>query len=129
MVRAFFSVLVHLIANALGLILAAWILDDMTLSASGFLLALLIFTIIEIVIQPLIVQMSMRHARALAGSSALLASFVALIITAWVSDGLQISGGTTWLLATVIIWAASLLLGILLPLVVFKRWMASRPAR
>ena len=129
MVRAFFSVLVHLIANALGLILAAWILDDMTLNASGFLLALLIFTIIEIVIQPLIVQMSMRHARALAGSSALLASFVALIITAWVSDGLQISGGTTWLLATVIIWAASLLLGILLPLVVFKRWMAERPGR
>ena len=129
MVRAFFSVLVHLIANALGLILAAWILDDMTLNASGFLLALLIFTIIEIVIQPLIVQMSMRHARALAGSSALLASFVALVITAWVSDGLQISGSTTWLLATVIIWAASLLLGILLPLVVFKRWMAERPGR
>jgi len=129
MVRAFFSVLVHLIANALGLILAAWILDDMTLNASGFLLALLIFTIIEIVIQPLIVQMSMRHARALAGSSALLASFVALVITAWVSDGLQISGSTTWLLATVIIWAASLLLGILLPLLVFKRWMAERPGR
>jgi len=90
---------------------------------------LLIFTIIEIVIQPLIVQMSMRHARALAGSSALLASFVALVITAWVSDGLQISGSTTWLLATVIIWAASLLLGILLPLLVFKRWMAERPGR
>ena len=129
MVRAFFSVLVHLIANALGLILAAWILDDMTLNASGVLLALLIFTIIEIVIQPLIVQMSMRHARALAGSSALLASFVALVSTAWVSDGLQISGSTTWLLATVIIWAASLLLGILLPLLVFKRWMAERPGR
>jgi len=129
MVRAFFSVLVHLIANALGLILAAWILDDMTLNASGFVVALLIFTGIEIVIQPLIIQMSMRHARALAGSSALLASFVALVITAWVSDGLQISGGATWLLATVIIWAASLLLGILLPLVVFKRWMAERPGR
>ena len=129
MVRAFFSVLVHLIANALGLILAAWILDDMTLNASGFLVALLIFTGIEIVIQPLIIQMSMRHARALAGSSALLASFVALVITAWVSDGLQISGSTTWLLATVIIWAASLLLGILLPVVVFKRWMAERPGR
>ena len=129
MVRAFFSVLVHLIANALGLILAAWILDDMTLNASGFVVGLLIFTGIEIVIQPLIIQMSMRHARALAGSSALLASFVALVITAWVSDGLQISGGTTWLLATVIIWAASLLLGILLPVVVFKRWMAERPGR
>lgn len=129
MVRAFFSVLVHLIANALGLILAAWILDDVTLSASGFVIALLIFTGIEIIVQPLIVQMSMRHARALAGSSALLASFVALVITAWLSDGLQIDGVTAWVLATVIIWAASLLAGVLLPALVFKRWMAERPAR
>ena len=129
MVRAFFSVLVHLIANALGLILAAWILDDMTLSASGFLIALLIFTGIEIVIQPLIIQTSMRHARALSGSSALLASFIALVVTTWLSDGLQIHGATAWLLATVIIWAAALLAGILLPLLVFKRWMAERPAR
>src|SRR5262245_45928693 len=109
MVRAFFSVLVQLIANALGLIVAAWILDDMTLNASGFLIALLIFTGVEIIIQPLIVQTAVRHARALQGSSALLASLVALVVTAWISDGLDISGGTTWLLATVIIWAASLL--------------------
>lgn len=129
MVRAFFSVLVQLIANALGLILAAWILDDMTLNASGFLIALLIFTGIEIVIQPLIVQTSMRHARALSGSSALLASFVALVVTTWLSDGLQIHGTTAWLLATVIIWAAALLAGLLLPLLVFKRWMAERPGR
>ena len=129
MVRAFFSVLVHLIANALGLILAAWILDDMSLSASGFLIALLVFTGIEIVVQPLIIQTSMRHARALSGSSALLASFVALVITTWLSDGLQIDGATTWLLATVIVWAAALLAGVLLPVLVFKRWMAERPAR
>ena len=129
MVRAFFSVLVHLIANAVGLILAAWILDDVTLNTSGFLIALLVFTIIEIVIQPLIIQTSMRHARALAGSSALLASFVALVITVWITDGLQIHGTTAWLLATVIIWAAALLAGILLPAVVFKRWMADRAVR
>ena len=129
MVRALFSILVQLIGNALGLILAAWILDDMTLSTSGFLVALLIFTGIEVVIQPLIIQMSMRHARALSGSSALLASFVALVLTAWLSDGLQIDGASTWLLATVIVWAASLLAGVLLPALVFKRWMAERPGR
>jgi hypothetical protein len=129
MVRAFFSVLVHLIANALGLILAAWILEDVTLNASGFLIALLIFTGIEIVIQPLIIQTSMRHARALSGSSALIASFIALVVTVWLTDGLQIHGGTAWLLATVIIWAAALLAGILLPMFVFKRWMAERPGR
>jgi putative membrane protein len=129
MVRALFSVLVLVIANAVGLVLAAWILDDVTLDASGFLIALLVFTGIEIVVQPLIVQMSMRHARALAGSSALLAGLVALVVTAWLTDGLQVHGASAWLLATVIIWAASLLAGIVLPALVFKRWMAARPAR
>jgi Flp pilus assembly protein TadB len=45
------------------------------------------------------------------------------------SDGLQIHGATAWLLATVIVWAAALLAGLLLPALVFKRWMAERPAR
>jgi uncharacterized membrane protein YvlD (DUF360 family) len=129
MVRALVSVLVQLIANAIALIVAAAILDGMTLTTSGFLIDLLIFTGIEIVIQPLIVQLSMRHARALAGSSALLASFVALVVTAWISDGLQISGATAWLLATVIVWAAALLAGVILPVVVFKRWLVERPTR
>jgi putative membrane protein len=128
-VRALLSVLVLLIANALGLILADVLLDDVTINASGFMIALLIFTGIEIVIQPLIIQLAMRHARALSGSSALLASFVALVVTAWISDGLQIHGATAWLLATVIVWAAALLAGLLLPALVFKRWMAERAAR
>ena len=129
MVRALVSVLVQLIANAIALIVAAAILDGMTLSTSGFLIALLIFTGIEIVIQPLIVQVSLRHARALAGSSALLASFVALVVTAWVSEGLQITGATAWVLATVIVWAAALIAGVILPVVVFKRWLVERPTR
>ena len=70
--------------------------------------ALLVFTVVEVVIQPLIIQMSLKHARALSGSSALLASFVALVITVWLTDGLRIDGATTWLLATVIVWLATL---------------------
>jgi hypothetical protein len=123
------SVLVYLIANAIGLIVAAIVLDDMTLNSSGFLLALVIFTGIEVVIQPLIVQTSIRHARALSGSSALLASFVALVVTVWISDGIQITGTATWLLATVVVWAAALLAAFILPAVVFKRWMQTAPTR
>jgi uncharacterized membrane protein YvlD (DUF360 family) len=123
------SILVNLIANAFGLIAAAAILDDMSLNASGFFIAVVVFTVIEVVIQPLIIQMSMRNARALAGSSALIASLVALVITAWVSDGLQISGAVTWVLATVIVWAAALLAAFILPAVVFKRWLSNQPAR
>jgi uncharacterized membrane protein YvlD (DUF360 family) len=74
MVQVLTTILVNLIANALALIVAAAILDDMTLNASGFCIAVLMFTLIEVIIQPLIIQMSMRNARALSGSSALIVS-------------------------------------------------------
>ena len=90
MVRALVSVLVQLIANAIVLVVAASILDGMTLSTSGFLIDLLIFTGHRDRDPTADRPISMRHAGALAGSSALLASFVALVVTAWISDGLQI---------------------------------------
>ena len=96
---------------------------------SGFFLAVLIFTVIEVVTQPLIIKNSMRNASALSGSSALIASFVALVLTTWISDSLQINGFVTWLLATVIVWAAAMLAAFILPTVVFKRWLQDNRAR
>ena len=129
MVRIFFTVLVQVLANAIGLIAAALILDDMSLTTSAFLLDVLIFTGINVLAQPLIIKMAMQNAQSLTGSSALVSSFVALIITAWLSDGLQISGAVTWLLATTIIWGASLGAAFLLPAFVFKKWLRTAPAR
>jgi hypothetical protein len=127
-IRLLVTVVAHVIAAAIGLIVAAAILDDMTLDASGFVIALLVFAGVDILAQPLIIKIGWKHASALAGSSALISTFVALVVTTIVSDGLRISGAATWLLATVIVWAASLVAGIVLPVTVFKRWLGRRPA-
>jgi putative membrane protein len=129
MLRAIARVVIALVANAVGLIAAAWILDDMSLSVSGFLIDVAIFTGIQVVSQPLIIKQTLRGGSALSGASALLAAFVALLLTTWISDGLTISCGTTWLLATVIVWAASLLATLLLPLVLFKKTLQAAKAR
>jgi len=129
MLRIIASIVIQLIANAVGLIVANLVLDDMSLNASGFLLAVGIFTLIEVVIQPLIVKMAMSHASALIGSSALIASFIALVVTTWLSDGLQISGFVTWLLATAIVWGAGLLAVLLLPMIIFKKTMRGSQQR
>jgi hypothetical protein len=120
--------IIALIANAFGLIVAAWILDDMTLSASGFLLEVAIFTGVVVIIQPFIAKSAMRNSSSLMGASAVLAAFVGLIVTVWLSDGLRITGTTTWLLATMIVWLASLLAGVLLPMLMFKKWLAQSNA-
>jgi hypothetical protein len=110
-----------LLANAVGLILAAVILDRMSLSVSGFVVAVAIFTGVLVLTQPLVMKISFRYASALTGSTALVAVLVSLIVTELVADGLDIEGLGTWLLAAVIVWAGSLIGALLLPLVLFKK--------
>jgi putative membrane protein len=120
MVRLALRVLVQLIANAVGLVAAAALLDEMNLEADGFLIAVGVFTLVNVLVLPLIQKQAITQSSALMGSTALVATLVALIVTVIVSDGLTIDGLTTWLLATVIIWGASLIAVFILPLWVFK---------
>jgi|SoiMethySBSTD1v2_1073268.scaffolds.fasta_scaffold1551420_2 hypothetical protein len=113
-----------LIGDAVGLIVAAVLLDHMTLDAASFWLALVIFTVAFFVLQPLAVKITLQHSSALAGGSALVATLASLIITDLLADGLSISGFGTWVLATVIVWGASLLAGVVLPLFLFKKTLA-----
>jgi uncharacterized membrane protein YvlD (DUF360 family) len=120
MVRFLLRIALALLANAVGLIVAAAILDDMSLDASGFIIAVVIFTIAMVVLQPLMTKLAMQYARALAGGTALVTTFVSLLITELISDGLEIDGFGTWVLATVIVWLISLIGALLLPAIFLK---------
>jgi hypothetical protein len=121
MIRLLVTVLLSLVANAVGLIVAAVVLDDMTLDAGAFIVEVAIFTVVVFVIRPLIVQIGLQQAPAIAGSSALLATLVGLVVTSIVSDGLQIRGGDTWVLATIIVWLISMVGALILPALFLKR--------
>ncbi|WP_432479141.1 phage holin family protein [Nocardioides sp. GXQ0305] len=121
MIRLLLSVVIQLLANALGLIVAAYFLDGMTLTGPAFLIAVVIFTLVYAISQPLFTQMAMSRVPALRGGVALIATLVGLVVTAWVSDGLSIEGAETWLAATVIVWLVSLVGVLLLPLVLVKK--------
>jgi putative membrane protein len=124
-IRLILAAILYLVANAVGLIVAAAILDDMSLDTSGFILAVLIFTGVEVLITPLIQKMALRRSSALVGGSALIASLIGLIVTDVISDGMEIRGAVTWLLATVIVWAAALIAGLILPAVFLKKRVAA----
>jgi len=119
-IRFVLSAIAQLIANAVALLVANYFLDDMELNASGFLTAVVIFTIAEVLLLPFFRQMAFSRARALAGSTALVAAFGALVVTVIFSDDIQIDGLTTWVVATLIVWGASLITTLLLPVFVFK---------
>lgn len=126
MMRLLATAVVALIANAIALIVGAWVLTDMSLTPVAFLIAVVIFTVVAVVIDPLIRQVSVTKAPVLLGSSALVSTLVALIVTALISDGLKISGIGTWILATVIVWAVSVIARLVLPLVIFRKTLAAR---
>src|SRR6478735_2172746 len=113
-----------LLGNALGLLVANWVLDDMSMTWEAWLIAVLIFTGAMIILQPLILKMSLRYGTALGGSSALISTFFALLITTLITNDLNIDGATTWLLATVIVWLVSMVVGLLLTYGL--RWLGRR---
>jgi putative membrane protein len=121
MIRFLLAIVVQLLANALGLIVAAQVLDDVTLTASAFIVALVVFTVVYAIAQPFFTQMALSYVPALRGGVALIATLVGLLITTLVTDGLSISGTTTWVAATVIVWVVSLIGVLLLPLILVKK--------
>lgn len=126
MVRLALSILVQLIANAIGLVVAASLLDDMSLEAGGFLVAVLVFTGVNVLVLPLVQKTALTKSSALLGSTALVAALIALVVTTVTTDEMRIDGLTTWLLATVIVWGAALIATLLLPVLVFKRLREDR---
>lgn len=126
MVRLLVSGAIYLAANAVGLLVAAWVLDDMSVDGGAFVTAVLIFTAVEVVARPLFTQIAIKNVGGLVGSTALVATLIGLVITAWLSDGLTIDGALTWVLATVIVWAAALIAGLILPVMLVKRAVGDR---
>ena len=126
MIRLIVRTIVALAANAVGLIVAAAVLDDMELDLGGFILALLIFTIAFALLQPFLVVQLRRAGPAALGGVALIATLVSLIITDLLSDGFTIDGGVTWLLAAVIVWAAAVIATFILPFLGLKRFLEER---
>jgi putative membrane protein len=126
MVRFLISSVLKLVGSAIGLLVADAVLDDMSLDGGALVLAAAIFTLASIILQPLIVKIAMQNASVLLGSTALVTTFVSLVITTLFTDGLSIDGFTTWVLATLIVWLAALLAGVILPMIFLKNAVEER---
>lgn len=126
MIRLLVRTLIALVANAVGLIVAAAVLDGMHMNVGSFFVAVIIFTVVTALLQPFFAAQFRRSAPAALGGVALIATFVALLVTDLVSDGLSIDGVGTWIAATVIVWLAALLAAFILPFLGLKKFLENR---
>lgn len=121
MLRFLAITILTLLGNALGLLIASWILPGFHLSVEGFIWSVVFFTIAQLILTPFVLSMSIRYLPALRGGIALVTTLVVLLLTTLFASGLQIDGVVAWVLAPLIIWLTSVLAGIILPLFLFKK--------
>ena len=126
MIRLIVRTAIMLLANAIGLIVASLVLDGMDIDATSFLVAVIIFTVVSALMLPFLASQLRRRGSSALGGVALLATLVSLIVTDLISDGFSIDGIGTWLAATVIVWAASLLAVFILPYLGLKKYLEEK---
>ena len=130
MIRFLVRTAIFLGAAAIGLIAADLILDDVSVTASGFALTVVIYTVVQSVISPFLAKVAASSARALLGGVGLIATFVALLVASSFADSLTISGGAvTWVLATLIVWLVTALATLLLPIALVNAGVESARER
>ena len=129
-IRLLVRTAISLAGNAVGLIVASLVLDGFDIDVTAFIVALVIFTVVLALMTPFLANALRRNPSmsAALGGVALISTFVALLVTDLVSDGLSITGIGAWIGATVVVWLASLLAVFILPYLGLKKYLEERRA-
>jgi MFS-type transporter involved in bile tolerance (Atg22 family) len=128
MIRLLVRTVVALLSTAVGLIVAALLIDDFNLSVTGFVVAVVVFTIAFALMQPFLAVQLRRAPAAVLGGVSLIATLVSLVVTVLLTDGLSIDSASAWILGTLVVWLAALLAGVILPLLGLKKYLGERRA-
>ena len=120
MIRFLIRAGIFLGSAAIGLFVAKLVVNGMTITRASFLFVVVIFAVIQSVIAPFLSQQAQRGAPVLTGAVGLASTFIALLVTDAISDGLTITGVSSWLLATLIVWLATMLATLLLPWILVR---------
>lgn len=128
MIRFLLRTVIFLGSAALGLWITSLILDDFVIHANGFIVAVVIFAVLQSILSPFFFKTTTKNASALTGAVGLISTFVALVVANLVSDGLEITGTSTWFFGTILVWIITMLGTLLLPLVVLKKGAEERKA-
>ena len=124
--RLLAQAILSLLANALALLAASMLLIGFAINVRGFVVAVCIFTASTVILEPLITKIARKNAPYLLGGIALVTTFVGLLVTTLVTDGLSITGVRTWLIATLVIWLATIVASLVLPRFLFKEVLGNQ---
>jgi Mycobacterial 4 TMS phage holin, superfamily IV len=111
---------VFLGSSAIGLLVAAWLIPGVSVSVWGFIAAVVVFTVAQAILSPLVFRAASRYASAFLGGVGLLSTLIALILASVFTHGLTIRGLGSWILATVVVWLVTALATVALPVLISR---------
>jgi superfamily IV 4 TMS phage holin len=120
-IRFLLRTAIFLGSSAIGLLAAAWLVPGVSVSAWGFIAAVIIFTVAQAILSPFFLKMASRYASAFLGGIGLVSTLAALILASVLTNGLSIRGIGSWVAATVLVWLVTALATILLPMLLLKK--------
>jgi Mycobacterial 4 TMS phage holin, superfamily IV len=120
-IRLLLRTAVFLGSAAIGLLVAAWLVPGVSVSVSGFITAVVIFSVAQAILSPFFLKMASRYASAFLGGIGLVSTLAALILASVLTHGVSIRGIGSWVLATIVVWLVTAIATLLLPILIIKR--------
>lgn len=124
MIRFLVRLAVFLGSSAIGLLVASWLVRGVSVTVSGFIAAVVIFTVAQGILSPFFLKMANRYASAFLGGIGLVSTLAALILASVLTNGLSIRGIGSWVAATVVVWLVTAVATLLLPMLFVKKKVA-----
>ncbi|MCV7093193.1 hypothetical protein [Mycobacterium interjectum] len=115
MKQALLRAIVLLASWSIGLLVAARVVPNVSVSVSGFIVAVVLFTAAQATLSLAIVRLPRAYASLLLGGSGLALTLVALALAAVFTHGLTIVGVASWAAAIVVVWLITTIGAISLP--------------
>lgn len=123
-------VLIYLASAAAGLILADLFVAGFHISWLdwwGFLVAIVVFAVVQSLATPLATRVARKHAPLLLGGIGIIATFVSLLLVAVLpSAGVRITTVAAWFLAPLVVWIVSAVVTWVLTVVLIDRRARAR---
>lgn len=126
MIRFLLSVAISIVSAALALLVISAVVDGVTVHTTGFLIAVLVFTVAQALLGPFVFNLARQYASAILGGIGLVSTFLALFVATLFPNGLQIDGITAWIFSTLIVWVITALGTWILGVLIIKRWWERR---
>lgn len=117
MKQALLRAVVLLVSWSIGLLVAARVVPGVSVSVSGFIVAVVLFSVAQAGLSLWIEKLPRAYASLFLGGTGLALTLVALILSSVITHGIGMRGVESWVATTVVVWLITTIGAISLPAV------------